>query len=439
MAWLFLDQTCNVIRKIMNQAVEDTSVNENINDDILKTTSVPSTEAVLEKMDMAAQDITKTENLFATPGPSAKGIGEIVEEIAEDKIENREATFTPNTERIPETVRQEAVGIDVIGKLTVTPGPSVKEIGERINETVEDFKVTEDLKDVPVFGTEMFAEILDLDKVSDTESFVTAPESIITEISERMDEVVKDLKVTGVLRAAPICGTEIFTKFTDLDEDYDTESFVTALESSTEGDEIMYEATEDISGMENVEFLPSLNAERIPKIKDKDVSFAENLEVIPVSSSTDVSETHVQNENTTNIVFDKRMRNTKNEVENETSKTMVTETKSLKTVSESKIKSLKRKSIHPSISEMLMDSIKSLKKRNGVSFEDIKTQMEENYPVNVKGLVKYHVDNYLKKWVEMGILEKVDGADVEERFIIKESEIGNENNCRIQAKKLKIN
>lgn len=107
---------------------------------------------------------------------------------------------------------------------------------------------------------------------------------------------------------------------------------------------------------------------------------------------------------------------------NAKSKIQKSKTKKITTVaSMSERKNLKGKAVHPPTSEMVMDSIKALKKRNGASFEDIRKYMEEKYAVDMR-IFKYHVNKYLQKSVDNGILEKFDGGKAEGRFKIMKSE-----------------
>lgn len=72
--------------------------------------------------------------------------------------------------------------------------------------------------------------------------------------------------------------------------------------------------------------------------------------------------------------------------------------------------------VHPPTKEMVMDAIKDLKKRNGVTFEDIKLYIEQKYEVNMP-LLRRHILNYLEKSAENGILVKIDGKET--KFKIK--------------------
>ena len=84
----------------------------------------------------------------------------------------------------------------------------------------------------------------------------------------------------------------------------------------------------------------------------------------------------------------------------------------------------------------VMYSIKALKKRNGASFEDISKQMEEKYSVNMK-VLKSHVNKFLKKSVDNGLLDKTDGADGEARFKIKKSENNKKSSKDMPGEKVK--
>lgn len=91
------------------------------------------------------------------------------------------------------------------------------------------------------------------------------------------------------------------------------------------------------------------------------------------------------------------------------------ETKKMTDVSQKKQrKSQKNETGHPPVSEMVMESIKALRKRNGASYEDIAKYIEEKYVVNVKRL-KGHINTFLRKSLVAEKLERI----VEVRYKVK--------------------
>lgn len=451
----------DVIREVINEAVFGTSVIEDI-DDTSEIMVDPNTEEVIEIIDLTDNDIAMTENFVDIPEQSTHGIGEIEEQVAEVKIEKKEATSMRKAENISEIMDQESEGRMMTEKSIFTPRQNTEGISETLDQIIEK------LKAILASGREIVAEIMNLNEVSVIESvsiFDSKPKNI-NEVTEQATEgitVIENLETIAVpntekmsdigdktaenfgvsenLKTTPVSGTEVFTKIMDLDEVSMTETLAPTFESDTKGiNQTLEQANEDISMIENTETTPAPNIERISEISDKiPESFDVNENSESISASiTSVNETLVPNKNTINTVFGKEIRNMENDTETETSMTINGEDKKLNIAAYGREKkSLKRKSSHPSISEMVMDSIKSINRDNGVSFEDIKIHMEENYKVNVKALLKYNVNNFLQKWVANGILELVDEADMEERFKIKESENSYENNCMKQAKKLK--
>lgn len=431
----------DVIREVINKGDQGTDATEDI-DDTWEITPVSSTEGFIELMDLTDDDITTTENFETISGRSRLGISGIGDEIIEVKMERREDT--------DEIMEQANEGISMIENIEAIPLPSTERI-DKISDKIDDsFRIIETLKTIPVSDTEVFTKTMDLYEVSKAESLVDTFESNPNRIngiieqanegisaienieamplpstektSEISDKIDESFRVIENLKTISDSGMEVFTKTTDLDEVSITESLVAIFESNPKRiNEIMEQKTEDISVVENIETTAVPTTERINEINDK---IDERFEVIEISeaipsSSTSVNEILVPNEYTTKTMFDKVTRNMGNEAKNETSIIIHGEAKKLKTVNECKRKGRKRKFSHPPVSEMLMDSLKSIKKVSGVSFEDIKTHMEENFQVTVKALLKYHVNNFLLKWVEDGILEKVDEADMGARYKIK--------------------
>ena len=74
--------------------------------------------------------------------------------------------------------------------------------------------------------------------------------------------------------------------------------------------------------------------------------------------------------------------------------------------------------VHPPISEMVLDSFRSLRKRNGTSVEDVCKCIEENFQVNINR-IKPHVKKFLQKGVAEGLFDLTNGKGGEEKFKIK--------------------
>lgn len=81
---------------------------------------------------------------------------------------------------------------------------------------------------------------------------------------------------------------------------------------------------------------------------------------------------------------------------------------------------MKKPRLHPNTATMVMESIKALNKRNGVSLQNICDHIEETYVVNMKRLKSYIV-KFLQKCVEDGEIENTETADNEERFKMKKT------------------
>lgn len=103
----------DVIREVMNDAVQGTGVIENIDDAL-------SAEAVTEIINLTDNDITMTENLVATPEQSTEGISELENQVAEFKMEKKDAIFMLRTEGIDEIMDQESEVNNVIENLIAT-------------------------------------------------------------------------------------------------------------------------------------------------------------------------------------------------------------------------------------------------------------------------------------------------------------------------------
>ena len=158
----------------------------------------------------------------------------------------------------------------------------------------------------------------------------------------------------------------------------------------------------------------------------EDVTMIEKPTVSPGTFTEKITVTPATNES-------KQIRNIKEKPGNKKSRTTKAEAKKQKLMLAPEGKNLKRKSEHPPTSEMVMDSIKSLKKRNGATFEDISKFMEKKYSVNMK-VLKSHINKFLKKSVDHRVLEKTDGANGEEKFKIKKFENKKRNSKVLHAK-----
>lgn len=98
-------------------------------------------------------------------------------------------------------------------------------------------------------------------------------------------------------------------------------------------------------------------------------------------------------------------------------------------------KTLKRKIVsHPPIAEMVIDSIKTLKKRNGVTPQHISNYIEQNYSVSTTQL-KYYIDRFLQKSVTDGLVEKIQADSGEDRFKIKKAETVKKNSNNVKPVK----
>lgn len=75
---------------------------------------------------------------------------------------------------------------------------------------------------------------------------------------------------------------------------------------------------------------------------------------------------------------------------------------------------------HPPTSEMMLDSIKSLKRRKGATLEDICKRMEDTYDVNVKNL-KFYITRYLNSAVEKGLLVKAGTTGDKNKFKLRKT------------------
>ena len=83
-------------------------------------------------------------------------------------------------------------------------------------------------------------------------------------------------------------------------------------------------------------------------------------------------------------------------------------------------KSAGRNAIHPPISEMVLDSFRALKKRNGTSVEEISEYIEENFQVNINR-IKPYIKKFLQKGVTDGFFDQVNGSRGDGKFKIKKS------------------
>ena len=138
-------------------------------------------------------------------------------------------------------------------------------------------------------------------------------------------------------------------------------------------------------------------------------------ETRPGPNAEQISADMNPNGSTSNTVHDKRAKNVKNKTGNEKSQKRENQMKKRKSaMPEANV-------AHPPVSEMVMNSIKALKKRNGASFEDISKYMEGKYVVNMK-VLKSHVNKFLQKSIDKGMLEKTNGAAGEGKYKMKKLE-----------------
>lgn len=322
----------------------------------------------------------------------------------QDATVNSASSSGQNTEVIGEVMDFETTSVpvddsEVIMEFAATPLFTTEEINEildQLTEVINDARylssVTEiraersmrmDLETTPVPGTAEVTKIMNQATVDDSEIMDFTAEEVY-EILDQLTEVINDSKRLTAI-------TEIRTE-RSMKMDLET----TPVPNTEGATKIMSQVTEGFGASGNSENTPILCVERAGGIL-------------------------VPNESTTNIESDKDISKMENETEtseseNEKMKTLNNMVDILNDTTGSKKRGRKRKV--PPTSDMVMDSIKSLKMSNGASFEDIKKHMEENYPINVKGLLKYHVSNFLQKCVHNGVLQKT--GEVNKRFKIKE-------------------
>ena len=166
-------------------------------------------------------------------------------------------------------------------------------------------------------------------------------------------------------------------------------------------------------------------------------TMAETSEAISGSETEVISEMPFPSESSASIMSIKQSKTAKQgDKQSGATKSKNIKAQNLEASSVPKNKILKRKADHPPTSEMVMESIKVLKKRNGATYEDIKKHMEANYPVNMN-MLKHHVKKFLEKSVNNEVLEKIDGAGMAERFKIKKKEKVKKDLQNLRGKELK--
>lgn len=297
---------------------------------------------------------------------------------------------------------------------------------ETTSAPVDDSEVIMEFAATPLFTKEEINEILDqLTEVINDSRHLSSVTEIRAEGSMRMDlettPVQGTAEVTKIMSQATVDDSEIMD-FTAEEIDKILDQLTEVINDSKRLTAITEIRTEKSMKMD-LETTPVLNTEEATKIRSRATEgfgASGNLEKTPILCVERAVGILVPNESTNNILSDKGISKMENETEtseseNEKMNTLNNMVDILNDTTGSKKRGRKRKV--PPTSDMVMDSIKSLKMSNGASFEDIKKHMEENYPINVKGLLKYHVNNFLQKCVHNGVLQKT--GEVNKRFKIK--------------------
>ena len=91
--------------------------------------------------------------------------------------------------------------------------------------------------------------------------------------------------------------------------------------------------------------------------------------------------------------------------------------------------------VHPPVSEMVLDSFRALKKRNGTSAEEIISYIEGNFQVNINRM-KSHIKKFLQKGVADGLFDQVNGSGGDIKFKVKKK--GKVNKATGKSKSTKL-
>lgn len=98
---------------------------------------------------------------------------------------------------------------------------------------------------------------------------------------------------------------------------------------------------------------------------------------------------------------------------------------------------MRKKPQHPPTSEMVLDSIKSLKMRKGASAEAIREYIMGKFKVGNRSMKPY-INRFLKSGVEKGILERVSGEGPDGRFKIKKPDPIKKDNKQMVKRKAMV-